>query len=65
MPVEKHFSSEEIQKLFDSNSNSIFVARNKAFLLSLNYWGLERKEVFLLPLSSVMSEPGEWLAHSR
>ncbi|MFT5723867.1 MAG: hypothetical protein ACI9JN_000984 [Bacteroidia bacterium] len=60
MPIEKIFSEDDIQHLINANSQPKYAVRNKALIFGVSYWGLERKEVCLLPLSAVMSESGQW-----
>ena len=60
MPIEVIFTEDDIQHLIEANAQPKFAPRNKALIFALCYWGLDRKEVCQLPLSSVMSESGEW-----
>lgn len=60
MPIEVIFSEADIQHIIDANSQPKFAARNKALIFGASYWGLERKELCLLPLRLLMAETGQW-----
>jgi hypothetical protein len=60
MPIEKQFTSEDIQELIDNNKEGKYGPRNTALIFALSYWGLERKEISLLSLGSVMDDSGQW-----